>query len=80
MLARVYDLKDEASIFLESQGQQDLLLPFHSEEYQLAMTYLVDIFKALNCLNLLLQGKNTYRMNGYNAVHAFIEKLGLWHR
>ena len=58
MLARVCDLKDEVSIFLESQGQQDLLLPFQSVEFQLAMIYLVDIFEALNRLNLLLQGKN----------------------
>ena len=28
MLARVYGLKDEVSIFFESQGKQDLLLPF----------------------------------------------------
>ena len=80
MLARVYDLKDEASIFLESQRQQDILLPFQSEEFQLAMAYLVDIFKALNRLNLLLQNKKTYRMNDYNAIHTFIEKLGLWYR
>ena len=78
-LAQVYDLKDEVSIFLESQGQQDLLLPFQSEEFQLAMAYLVDIFEALNRLNLLLQGKKTYQMNDYNAIHAFIEKLGLWY-
>ena len=38
------------------------------------MAYLVDIFKALNCLNLLLHTID------YNAIHAFIEKLGLWYR
>ena len=80
MLARVYDLKDMVSTFLESQGQQDLLLPFQSEEFQLAMAYLVNIFDALNCLNLLLQGKKTNRMNDYKAIHAIIEKLGLWYR
>ena len=76
MLARAYDLKDEVSILLESQGQQDLLLPFQSEEFQLAMAHLVDIFKTLNRLNLLLQGKKIKRLNDYNAMHAFIEKLG----
>ena len=79
MLARVYGLKDEVSIFLESQGKQDLL-PFQSQEFQLAMAYLVDIFEALNCLNLLLQGKNTNRMKDYDEIQTFIEKLGLWHR
>ena len=80
MLARVYGLKDEVSIFLESQGKQDLLLPFQSQEFQLAMAYLVDIFEALNCLNLLLQGKNTNRMKDYDKIRTFIAKLGLWHR
>ena len=80
MLARVYGLKDEVSIFLESQGKQDLLLPFQSQEFQLAMAYLVDIFEALNCLNLLLQGKNTNHMKDYDEIRTFIAKLGLWHR
>ena len=80
MLARVYGLKDEVSIFLESQGKQDLLLPFQSQEFQLAMAYLVDIFEALNCLNLLLQGKNMNCMKDYDEIQTFIAKLGLWHR
>ena len=80
MLARVYGLKDDVSIFLESQGKQDLLLPFQSQEFQLTMAYLVDIFEAFNCLNLLLQGKNTDRMKDYDELRTFIAKLGLWHR
>ena len=80
MLARVYGLKDEVSIFLESQGKQDLPLPYQSLEFQLAMAYLVDIFKALNCLNLLLQEKDTNRMKDYDEIRTFIAKLGLWHR
>ena len=80
MLARVYGLKDEVDIFLESQGKQDLLLPFQSQEFQLTMAYLIDIFEALNCLNLLLQGKNTDRMKYYDELRTFIAKLGLWHR
>ena len=80
MLARVYGLKDEVSIFLESQGKQDPLLPFQSQEFQLAMAYLVDIFEALNCLNLLMQGKNTNRMKDYDEIRTFRAKLGLWHR
>ena len=80
MLARVYGLKDEVSIFLGSQGKQDLQLPFQSKEFQLAMAYLVDIFEAFNCLNLLLQGKNTNRMKDYDEIRTFIVKLGLWHR
>ena len=77
MLARVYGLKDEVSIFLDSQGKQYLLLPFQSHEFQLTMAYLVDIFEALSCLNLLLQGKNTDRMKDYDELRTFIAKLGL---
>ena len=80
MLARIYGLKDEVGVFLESQRKQDLLLPFQSQEFQLAKAYLVDIFEALNCLNLLLQGKNTNRMKDYDEIRTFIAKLGLWHR
>ena len=40
----------------------------------------MDIFEALNNLNLLLQGKNTNRINSYDTIHAFMAKLGLWHR
>ena len=80
MLARVYGLKDEVSIFLESQGKQGLLLPFQLQEFQLTMAYLLDIFEALNCLNLLLQGKNIDRMKDYDELWTFTAKLGLWHR
>ena len=41
--------------------------------------YLVDIFESLNHLNLLLQGKNTNRLNNYDAIRALIAKLALWH-
>lgn len=80
MLARVYDMRDELKLFLEAHGKKDLLLPFTSEKFQLELAYLVDIFEALNNLNLLLQGKNTNRIKDYDAIHAFIAKLGLWHR
>ena len=56
MLACVYDLKDEVSIFFEFQWQQGILLPFQSVEFQPAMVYLVDIFEAPNRLDLF-QGK-----------------------
>ena len=80
MLARVYDMREEVKRFLESHGKQDLLLSFTSEEFQLTLAYLEDIFGSLNCLNLLLQGKNTNRMNSHDAISAFIAKLGQWQR
>ena len=80
MLARVYEMRDQLKLFLEAHRKQDLLLSFTSEGFQLELAYLVDIFEALNNLNLLLQGKNTNRINSYDTIHAFMAKLGLWHR
>jgi len=57
MLARVFEMRDELKLFLEAHGKQDLLRSFTSEGFQLQLAYLVDIFQALNNLNLHLQGK-----------------------
>ena len=59
MLGRVYDMREEVRRFLESHWKQDLLLSFTSQEFQLTLAYLVDIFESLNHLNLLLHGRNT---------------------
>ena len=80
MLARVYEMRDELNLFLEAHGKLDLLTSFTSEGFQLALAYLVDIFEVLNNLNKKLQGKNTNRINDYDAIHAFVAKLGLWQR
>ena len=79
MLAHVYDMREKVRLFLESHGKEDLLMSFTSEEFQLTLAYLVDIFESLNHLNPLLQGKNTNHMNNYDAIHTFIVKLVLWH-
>ena len=55
-------------------------MSFTSLEFQLTLAYLVDIFESLKHLNLLLQGRNTNRMSDYDAIRAFIAKLGLWQR
>jgi len=80
MLARVYEMKDELKLLLEAHGKQDLLRSFTSEGFQLQLAYLVDIFQALNNLNLLMQGNNTNRISSCDNIQAFVAKLGLWHR
>ena len=80
LLDRVYDMREEVRKFLESHWKQDLRLSFSSQEFQLTLAYLVDIFESLNYLNLLLHGRNTNRMSDYDAIRAFIAKLGLWQR
>ena len=73
-------MREELRLFHESHRKEDLLMSFTSEKFQLTLAYLVDIFESLNNHNLLLQGKNTNRMNNYDAIRAFIAKLALWHR
>ena len=80
VVARVYEMREELTVFLEARRKLDLLSSFTSEGFQLALAYLVDIFDALNNLNKLLQGKNTNRINDYNAIQTFVAKLELWKR
>jgi hypothetical protein len=77
MLSRVYNRK-EVALFLEDRGKNDLLQSFTLDEFQTALAYLVDIFEAINHLNLTLQGKNSNRLDHYDAIRTFIAKLGLW--
>nr|XP_039257154.1 protein ZBED8-like [Styela clava] len=80
MLARVYEMRNELTLFLEAQEKYDLLLYFKSDEFVLVMAYLVDIFESLNKLNLLLQGRETNRITDYGFIRAYIAKLELWYR
>ncbi len=45
----------------------------------LSLSYLVDIFDRLNGLNLSLQGRETHILLLADKVHAFTQKLDLWH-
>ena len=77
MLAGVYEMKDELMLFFKRRGKQDCLLFIKLKEFYLTLSNLTDIFKALNDLNLILQGKNINFINDYNAINTFIAKLGL---
>ncbi len=44
-----------------------------------SLSYLVDIFDRLNGLNLSLQGRETHILLLADKVHAFTQKLDLWH-
>ena len=51
MLARVYKLRKEVELFLEAQGNQNLLQLFTADGLQLTLASLVDIFEALKLFN-----------------------------
>lgn len=78
MLKRLYELKEEVIIFLESRKKPELLKKFQSKGYQVILAYLVDIFEVLNNLNLKLQGKNINILKHHDIIRTFISKLDLW--
>ena len=80
MLARVYELRSEIKQFLELKGKVELCSAFNDTDFELRLSFLVDIFGELNKLNKTLQGRNTNRMKDYDAVSAFMAKLKLWSR
>ena len=77
MLKRLYELREEVILFLDSRNK-DLCNRFRSERFQLSLAYLVDIFEAINALNLQLQGRNINIIKQYDTVRTFIAKLDLW--
>ncbi|XP_076043697.1 zinc finger BED domain-containing protein 5-like [Oratosquilla oratoria] len=78
MLGRLYELREEVEIFLDSQQKVDLYDKFQSEGFHATLAYLVDIFEALNAVNLKLQGKNTNILVHHDTIRTFMAKLDLW--
>ncbi|GFV83144.1 zinc finger BED domain-containing protein 5 [Trichonephila clavipes] len=77
-LQRVYELRNEITIFLEEEN-----LP-EAEKFRdglfLKLSYLVDIFEKLNILNLQLQASNVHMFDTRDKINAFCRKLQLWSR
>ena len=46
MLGRLYELREEVAIFLDSQQKADFHDKFQSEGFQITLAYLVDISEA----------------------------------
>ena len=78
MLKRLHELKEEVAVFLDSRKKRNLLEKFQSQGFQQSLTYLVDIFQALNALNLQLQRKNIDIIMHHDIVRSFMAKLDLW--
>ncbi|XP_076053707.1 zinc finger BED domain-containing protein 5-like [Oratosquilla oratoria] len=78
MLGRLYELREEVEIFLDSQQKVDLYDKFQSEGFHATLAYLVDIFEALNAVNLKLQKKNINILVHHDTIRTFMAKLDLW--
>ena len=77
VLSRVYELRNEISIFLKEENHAFAAV-FEDEIFLTQLTYLCDIFEKLNRLNLSLQGKDTHLLQLHDKITTFRRKLHLW--
>ncbi|XP_076039422.1 zinc finger BED domain-containing protein 5-like [Oratosquilla oratoria] len=78
VINRVFEMKDEIKLFLETQGRKYLVVHFEDEACNKRVAYLVDIFDQVNKLNLKLQGRETYILF-QDSLRAFVSKFQKWH-
>jgi hypothetical protein len=55
VVARVYDLREELTLFLEEENQE-IAEYFRSETFLLKLAHLIDIFEKFNLLNTSMKG------------------------
>ena len=79
LVARVFELRDEIKIFLGT-AKPELAVHFENVKFLSRLAYLVDIFEALNQLNLKMQGEGKDIIQFVDFTKAFVEKLGNWRR
>ena len=79
LVARVFELRDEIKIFLET-AKPELAVHFENVKFLSRSAYLLDIFEFLNQLNLKMQGKGKDIIQFVDFTGAFVKKLGNWKR
>ena len=77
MLAHMYEMKDELMIFFLKIMETRSSFVYRIKRVSSDVGRLLDIFEALNVLNLVLQGKNTNGINDYDTISTFVPKLEL---
>ncbi|KAK4324250.1 hypothetical protein Pmani_005090 [Petrolisthes manimaculis] len=80
VVQRVFELREEISLFLRIQNKQDLLTAWSADSFEIWLAYIVDIFRQLNTLNLELQGKGSLIIDFVDKIKAFIRKMENWRR
>ena len=80
VLARVFELREKLQEFLNRQGKYELESFYEDNIFISQLSYLVDIFDHLNCLNLKMQRKDTTVIDFMDALNAFVQKLDNWKR
>ena len=77
VLTRLFELWHELQQFFE-KNLFHLASSLHDEDFLKMLTYLADIFSALNELNLSLQGVSVTVFNTQDRIEAMINKLRFW--
>ena len=77
VVARVFELHVEVKTFLEA-AKPELAVHFQNGEFIPRRAYLVDIYQALNQLNLKMKQKDIIQCAHFS--NAFVEKLCNWKR
>jgi len=78
MLQRALEMFVEVVAFVWDQGKAALLKAFEDEFFHVQLSYLSDIFSALNELNRKLPGKWSNILLQSDKIRTFMEKLELW--
>ena len=78
VVQRIFELREEISLFLGIQNKQGLLSAGSADSFEIRLAYLVDIFRQLNTLNL--QGKGSLIIDFVDKIKAFIRKMENWRR
>ena len=78
MLKRLHELREKVAVLFDLRKKRNLMEKFQSQGFQQSLAYLVDIFQALNTLNLQLEGKNINIIMHHDIVRSFMSKLDLW--
>ena len=73
----MFELRDEMKIFLKTV-KPELAVHFENVKFLFRLSYLVDIFEALNPLNLKMQRKRKDIIQFVDITNAFVDKLGNW--
>ncbi|XP_068203661.1 zinc finger BED domain-containing protein 5-like [Palaemon carinicauda] len=80
VINRIFEMKDEIKLFLETQEKKDLVVHFEDEAWNKRAAYLADIFDQLSKLNLKFQGRETHVLLFQDSLRAFVSKLQNWRR
>lgn len=76
---RVYELRNELLQFFRCvNSHNDFITLLEDNVFILKLAYLVDIFEAMNLLNLSLQGAETTICDFMSKLKAFLRKIRLW--